>query len=164
MSLNTTPSTWVASAVLTAAQLNLQVRDALTGIQAAWTSYTPALTNITIGNGTRTFAWSRVGKTIYVRGRFAAGGTTSYSAGTLGIAAPTTPHSDYLGAVDHAVGSAIIKPTTLQSATVVFATTAGGVFNFFVDNVGSGGLVTNTNPGVFATASIITFTATYEAA
>jgi len=55
MSLNTTPRTWVSGEVVTAAEMNAEIRDALTGIQAAWTSFTPSLvavtTNPTLGTG-----------------------------------------------------------------------------------------------------------------
>ena len=38
--LNTTPRTWAAGEVVTAAMLNAQVRDPLTKIQDTWTDYT----------------------------------------------------------------------------------------------------------------------------
>jgi hypothetical protein len=44
VSINYTPRTWVAGEVVTAAFMNTEVRDALTGIQAAWTVYTPTWT------------------------------------------------------------------------------------------------------------------------
>ena len=47
----TTPSTWVSGAILTAAQLNTQVRDNLDAIGGAWTSFTPSWTNLTVGTG-----------------------------------------------------------------------------------------------------------------
>lgn len=166
MGLNTTPRTWVDSEVVTALELNTEVRDALTGIQAAWTSYTPALTNITKNNGVTSCAYMQIGKLIWVRFRFAAGSTTTYSAGTLGISAPVTPNAIYTtgASQDHGVGSAIVLPASRQGATVVFATTAGGVFNFVVDNLASTNIVTNTIPGTFSTTSVISGEAFYEAA
>ena len=43
----TTPSTWTAGAVLTAAQLNTQVKGNLDVIGGAWTAYTPTWTGAT---------------------------------------------------------------------------------------------------------------------
>lgn len=68
MGLNTTPRTWVAAEVVTALEMNTEIRDALTGIQAAWTAYTPTLTNITIGTGgTIVGNYLQIGKTIKFR-------------------------------------------------------------------------------------------------
>lgn len=78
MSLNTTPRTWVAGEIVTATEMNTEVRDAVTGIQAAWTSYTPALTasttNPTLGSGSQqTGAYLQMGKTIFAQGHIAFG-------------------------------------------------------------------------------------------
>jgi hypothetical protein len=68
MSLNSTPATFIAGQVMTAANWNLEVRDAITGIQAVWTTYTPVWTapgaNPTLGNGTITGRYLRMGKTL----------------------------------------------------------------------------------------------------
>lgn len=163
MALNTTPRTWAIGEVATAAHMNTEVRDGFTGIQAAWTTYTPTLTNITLGNGALDAAYMRIGHLVFVRFRFLAGSTTSYSAGTLAFSAPVTPNAVYTGSVSCGVGAGLIKPATSQSVTVFFDT--NGKFNLYTDAAASGGTVTNTNPGTFvASTSSITFTATYEAA
>lgn len=66
-----TPATWVAGAVLTAAQLNAQVRDNLNAAfplgapDVAWTGYTPTLTQSATVTKTVTYAkYTRVGRTI----------------------------------------------------------------------------------------------------
>ena len=79
MSLNTTPRTFVTAEVETAAIFNAEVRDALTGIQAAWTAYTPTVANMTLGNGTVSGRYSQVGKTVTLQFRLAAGSTTTYT-------------------------------------------------------------------------------------
>jgi hypothetical protein len=75
----TTPSTWVAGAILTAAQLNTQLRDNLDAIGGAWTSYTPTWTNVTIGNATQNSAYIAAGKLYIVRTSIVFGSTTSLS-------------------------------------------------------------------------------------
>src|SRR4029079_8516910 len=89
--LNFTPRTWVTGEIATAAQMNAEVRDALTGYQAAWTYYTPTWTGLTVGNGTSSFQWTRAGKTAFVRGRFTLGSTSSVG-GTTGFY-PSMPTS-----------------------------------------------------------------------
>lgn len=68
MSLNTTPRTFVAGETETAAIFNTELRDAVTGIEAAWTTYTPVWTgaggNPTLGNGTIAGRYQRYGKTL----------------------------------------------------------------------------------------------------
>lgn len=69
MSLNSTPITWVdGPPPVTAAQLNAEVRDPLTGIQAAWSTYTPTWSSTgtapVLGNGTLTGRYLRIGKTL----------------------------------------------------------------------------------------------------
>jgi hypothetical protein len=163
MSLNTTPATWVAGTTVSAAQMNTEIRDAVTGIQAAWTAYTPTLTGITLGNGNLNFKFTRTGKTITVRGFFGAGSTTTYSAATLGFSMPVAPHADYTTTGAYAVGSAWITPVgaSRTAGSVFIPVTA--VFNF-LSGTPANSIVTNLVPGTFSTSSTLSFTATYEAA
>ena len=48
----TAPRTWTDGETVTAVLLNTHVRDNLKAIGDAWTAYTPALTGVTLGNGT----------------------------------------------------------------------------------------------------------------
>lgn len=61
----------VAGTVATAAQMN----DALGN--NGWTSYTPTVSNFTVGNGVPTGKWMQLGKTVHFRMRFTAGTTTT---------------------------------------------------------------------------------------
>ena len=87
MSLDTTPRTWTTSELVTAAMLNTEVRDALTGIQAAWTAYTPTWTSSgtapALGNGTLTGAYLQIGNTVLWRMTFQAGSTTTFGSGAF---------------------------------------------------------------------------------
>jgi hypothetical protein len=99
MSINTTPRTWAAGEVVTAVELNSEVRDALTGIQAAWGAYTPnwtaVTTNPTIGNGTLVGAYLQVGKTIHFRITVTFGSTTNIGSGGYFFTLPFAPSSAY---------------------------------------------------------------------
>lgn len=55
----------------------------------AWQSYTPALSGITIGNGTLNFKYCQIGKTVHVRGLLTFGSSTSLTT-TVDIGTPVT--------------------------------------------------------------------------
>lgn len=97
MSLKSTPRTWVASEVVTAAMMNTEIRDALVGLQAAWTSFTPTWSAVTtaptIGNGTITGSYLLVGKTILFQIRILMGSTTTYGSGQWTLTLPVAPLS-----------------------------------------------------------------------
>lgn len=87
-----TPSTWTAGAVLTAAQLNAQVRDNFKAIGDPGTLFTPTWTastaDPTIGNGSLTGGYSLAGKRLWVWMRIVMGTTTSYGSGSYSLALP----------------------------------------------------------------------------
>jgi len=86
MAYPATPKTWVAGDVLTAAQLNAELRDALLGAfplgppDVAWTGWTPTLTQGVTVTKTVTYAkYARVGRLIVTNAVLAVTG-----AGTAG--------------------------------------------------------------------------------
>lgn len=162
--LNTTPRTWVAGAALTAAQLNAEIRDALTNLQSAWTSYTPTLSNITLGNGSAVASFQRVGKTITATCLFQAGSSTAYSAGTLAFSLPVTPSTNYTTVGNYAVGDAVVQngATTTRVPATAFINTSGNL-NFMVTNAANT-IASNTVPGTFGTSAVISWTVVYQAA
>src|SRR5689334_17734691 len=90
--LNTTPRTWTASEIVTAAMLNEEIRDALAAIQAPWTDYACAWTAVTsnpvIGNGTIDASYHRIGKTVWFTVKITMGSTTTYGAGQWRVSLP----------------------------------------------------------------------------
>lgn len=69
-----TPRTWVAGDVLTAAQLNAEIRDALLAIfplgppDVAWTAFTPTLSQAVTLTKTATYArYTRIGRQIHAQ-------------------------------------------------------------------------------------------------
>lgn len=88
----TAPSTWVAGAVVTAAQLNQQVRDNFKAIGDSGTAFTPAWTGATtnpvIGNGTLTGGYNVAGKRLWVWMRIVMGTGTTYGSGGYSIGLP----------------------------------------------------------------------------
>ena len=47
------------------------------GTNPTWTSYTPTLNNVTVGNGTVDFKYLQIGKIVFVMGKFTLGSTSS---------------------------------------------------------------------------------------
>ena len=160
MSLNTTPTTFTAGEVVTAAKLNTEVRDAHVGLQAAWTSYTPTLVGFTLGNGTMTAKYHRVGKTIEYRVVIVFGSTSTWTS-VFGISLPVTPHADYV--VHAAIGRAAFYDTSVGAAS-----REGGVaMSNGVDTLilaTSPGPVSNTVPFTWANGDHLSVSGSYEAA
>lgn len=112
------------------------------GLQAPWDTYTPTLTNITLGNGSVDARYLRVGKTILVRIVIAAGTTTTYAAAQAQVSLPVSAHAtsaqvmplrlsssggQYLGAADiNAGGTAafLAVPTAAADCRLVGMTSA----------------------------------------
>lgn len=159
----TTPSTWTAGAVLTAAQLNVQLRDNMKAIGDPWASYTPqwlgATTNPVIGNGTLTGNYMQAGKLVMFRIRVVMGSTTTYGSGayTFGLPVPAVVSTD--NAIDCSVflkdvsGSVrALRFAYLNTASLIAPCDSGGA------------LINSTTPWVWANTDIISISGSYEAA
>lgn len=128
------------------------------GTTAAWTSYTPTLTNLTLGNGTLSFAYQTQGKTVNVRGRFTLGSTSAVS-GSATFSLPTTPTGFAYGMAFIVAGGAnyIGQSTVSSTNVVVTAVNAAGTYATRVST-------SSTIPGTFTTGDQINFSLTYETA
>lgn len=125
-----------------------------------WTTYTPSNSGITVGNGTQTARYVKVGKTVFVSYRFVLGSTSSVS-GAVYVGLPSTNNSysvctvqvtdagsgNYVcqGAADPSAGNVLIRPV---KTNVTYGT--------WDDSLGS--MIT------FATNDDIKFFITYEEA
>lgn len=85
------PSTWLPG-VLTAAQLNAQVRDNFKAIGDPWSTYTPTYTNLTIGNAAVTARYAAAGRLIHWRVGIA-GGSTSSASGAIKVSLPVAANT-----------------------------------------------------------------------
>src|SRR4051812_6049751 len=93
MSFTATPMTWTGGITVTPANLNTEVRDALTGIAAAWTAFTPTLTASVTNPTGQTYTDSgyiQIGKTVHFRANILINGATTGS-GNYSINLPVTP-------------------------------------------------------------------------
>ena len=87
----------------------------LGGTDTAWTSWTPTTTGWTIGNGTFTAKYKKIGKTVFIRVHFKAGSTTTFSGAGFSFTLPSTPNvtTDYVQltfpGVGHDVGTSVFN-------------------------------------------------------
>lgn len=125
----------------------------------AWEAYTPTNTNVTVGNGTETARFTRLGGLIHVRYQLVWGSTTSFT-GTVQIGNPVSAEMTNTAAV---VGGRI----TDSSAGTAGTTPISG----FLASAGSlrpvpttGGVITATNPFTWASGDALVVAWTCEAA
>jgi hypothetical protein len=134
----TTPGTATAGEVLTASFWNTQVRDQFTELapfMTAWTSYTPTLGGFTLGNGTLTGAYLKVGRMVMVRVKFIFGstsGTANFMTISLPSVAAAANQSEIFGGNVLLVDSggsrymgAVINGTSSSNVEILAVNTAG---------------------------------------
>ena len=123
----------------------------------AWTSYTPATTNITIGNGTVSGSYKKTGsKTAVVRIRFLLG-STSAIVGTGALIAPPFPAA--VAGNDSSAGLVAYYDTSASSLFLGSIAPPG-----YLTYTGVGNTITTTVPFTWAVGDSIYSTYTYELA
>lgn len=126
----------------------------------AWTAYTPALTNVTLGNGTLIGRYQRFGRKVTATVSFTLG-TTSDITSFCYFGLPFQEYNP--GGAPGFVGACWGQDaSTAFRATGVVSTSSSSVFPMLG---GSGGAlhVSNTWPWDWTTSDYIAFTITYEA-
>ena len=114
-----------------------------------WTTYTPSNTGITVGNGTQTARYVKVGKTVFVSYRFVLGSTSSVS-GAVYVGLPSTNASysvctvqvtdsgsgNYVaqGACDASAGSVLIRPVKTNATYGTWDDALGSMITFAVND------------------------------
>lgn len=82
----------------------------------AWTAWTPTLSGMSLGNGTATFRYAKLGKTVHIRG-LVTFGTTSTMTGPLDISLPLNISSTGYGFAQ-ALGNASYYSTLFYGCLV----------------------------------------------
>jgi len=129
----------------------------------AWTTWTPTLSDITIGNGTVSAAYKQIGKTVFWEFRLVFGSTTSITGANsflnLPIAGKRTVSKSMIGQLIDANGS--IYPSAIGYWI--------GESGFFLGVINTGGTygtlsqITSTLPFTWTTNDVITYSGVYEA-
>lgn len=131
----------------------------------AWTSFTPTLTNVTLGNGTVTAHYTKVGRTVTVRVRLVRGSTTSFTGEVVIInpvagstAAGTSQICGTAYYEDQGVTGYLgfVRMDTINQARLLTGVASGTYTQ--VDGV------TNTKPHTWGAGDYLTAQWTYEAA
>ena len=167
MPLNTTPRTWVTGELLTATLLNVELRDALTNLQAAWTAWTPSPaltaisgTNPTMGNSTVVGATHQIGKTILWRLRITLGSTFAAGSGTYLVELPFSING-ILSNEDPVGYGQVLAGGTRRAIQVYFYYGTTG----FMVRTSSEENLTSSGPGVaWAAGQVISLTGVYQSA
>ena len=85
-----TPKTWTAGETLLASDFNAEIRDPLAALAGASTAYTPTISGFTLGNGTVTGKYLRVGKLVAFTAQFTFGSSSAAAAAPCGFTLPVT--------------------------------------------------------------------------
>lgn len=139
-----------------------------------WISYTPTITNLTVGNGVLTARYAQIGKTVFAKGTFVMGSTSSIS-GALAIALPVTANAVGLAPSGSIIGGGVAIDAGIFAypLDVVYQSTTTMVLNARITILGSNPVYNDINatrqvnatvPLTFGTSDSFTWTATYEAA
>ena len=128
-------------------------------IGSAWTSYTPTVTNITLGNGTLVGKYHQIGKTVHLYVKLTFGSTTSFSGSNPGFTLPIN-NADSTGQVQVAGG--ISDAGVLYPAIILISQT---LFNCYTMQNGSFlpyAAMNSTSPMTWTTNDYLTVRFTYE--
>lgn len=165
----TTPRTWVAGDVLTAAQLNVDIRDNLAaafpiGIGGAWTAYTPALATWVTGNGTIAGRYQKVGRIVLFVVDFTSGSTSTYM-GTPTVSVPVAADITFNRPIARVVFQDATGAGWIEGAAEFVNTTTVRPYAFTSDGAYVAGvLVTATVPFTWAVGDTLRIRGIYEAA
>lgn len=135
---------------------------------AGWRSWTPAWTNLTLGNATVDFKYIQIGKTIQIRGKLVFGSTSSIS-GNVAFTAPISYNSGYN--VRTVIGNLSIEDAGTASYfgyVRINDSASSNLLQFGISNVGgtyaSYTAMTSSVPMTWANGDQLMISATYEAA
>jgi hypothetical protein len=139
------------------------VTSLIEGTEGAWTSYVPVVsgTGWAIGNGTRSGAYCRFGKTIHFRASIIWGSTSTFGAGILTVTLPvanisTTANLNFnVGYFDS--GTLYVGNNNYQTVSTI------GLLAV-TNSVGALGAVTSTSPFTWGSGDIVYISGTYESA
>ncbi|MEW2567625.1 hypothetical protein [Streptomyces sp. NPDC047070] len=176
--MTTTPRTWVVGEVVSAALLNTEIRDQLNSFFGAWTDYTPSWIaetggTPTIGNGTLTGRFLKIGRTVDFLIRLAYGSTSTPGNANanwaFGLPPSSTPSSAFNGARAANVSARLSGAGEVRGSGEISTTNSNSVRNMAGGSVNG---TTNqpdnsfwdqTNPLTAAAGMIMHIVGRYEA-
>ncbi|MGW9437927.1 hypothetical protein [Streptomyces sp. NPDC055607] len=160
------PRTWVVGEIVTAAQLNAEIRDQWLDVLAAWVTYTPvwtaATTNPVLGNGSIIGRHKKLGRLVNYQIDLTMGSTTTYGSGAWSITLPF-PAAASSGS---RVGTAQALGGSRFGGQVVVSPSAGGIGAFFPASsaVSNYSGAASGTPFAWASGNELRITGVYESA
>jgi hypothetical protein len=155
-----TPPSFLAGEIASATKL-LEITNLMTALTDAWTTWTPTLTNLTLGSGTLVSVYRRLGKTIEYRFQFTYGAGSAVGTGPQ-FTLPVAPHSSY-GAFAALIGMGLIRDAsagTIRDARVFVS--AGSTMQInAMDNTGGSASITATAPWTWAAPDVLSVEGRY---
>lgn len=164
--MTSTPRTWVVGEVVTAAELNAEIRDQFNSFFGAWSTWTPTWqssgTAPVLGNGTLVGRYLKVGRTVKYHINLTAGSTSTYGTGNYNHLLPAQAANagcSYLGTAqflgtDRWAGQFMISPNATTGSSFFSIASGNTRINF----------QTPTVPETFASGGVVRITGFYEAA
>jgi len=160
------PRLWVVGEVVSAAIMNQEIRDQVNSILDTWTTYTPtwtaATTNPSLGNGSITGRYMKVGRTVTVSIMLTIGSTTTLGTGAYLIGVPVPAAAAVVSSLGAARLSAadtwlghMFLASGASAANVTFPATATNT---------RGANMSGTVPETLAAGHILRVSLTYQAA
>lgn len=158
----TEPPLFVAGDPLTATQLNQYLRDNFKALADPWTVWSPSLTNWTLGNGTITAAYVKVGRLVLWRMAYTVGSTDTPS-GTFQVDLPYQPWSLVTGTPlgQFRLNDADVSGAAGRRGYLAEVASSGGARALDPSN---GNFLTATNPWTWASDDTILGQGMYESA
>ena len=127
-----------------------------------WTTWSPTPAGITIGNGTLTTRYQKIGKTVNYYFRFLMGSTSAITGG-IQFGLPVTPLQTGVNGTSEGiifdVGVAAYKAYTENDGGTAYARIANSAATYL-----TGSVFSSTTPMTWVTGDIMIFTGTYEVA
>ena len=130
----------------------------------SWTSYTPTLGGVTVGNGISVFGYQQIGKVIHVRGNFTLG-INSAITGSITVSLPVQATGNFSANVSGNVifidagtasYSGVVRHTNTTTVSLNTVNAAGTYTTFVATSA--------TIPFTWVSTDSFSFSATYEAA
>jgi hypothetical protein len=139
-----------------------------TGLKYAglWTTFTPTISGITLGNGSKSGFYCQIADTVFFRVILTFGSTTSFSGGSVDLTLPTTPSAyntfDFMNIQTQVYDSSAtafypsVANINVGTSGVRAATTnTAGTYAVYAD-------IASTQPVIFATGDVLTWQGTYK--
>lgn len=139
-----------------------EITNFMTAATAAWSVWVPALTNLTLGNGTVTARYRRLGKTVDYHFKFVLGSTSAVGTQPA-FTLPVSAHSSYSTFQD-IIGMADLADPGVANRTGMVRWDGGKAVIFAFNTTGVQVDVTATVPHTWGVGDSLSVSGTYEAA